>query len=198
MFTLKRKQWGMAAGLALLWSTGGHAANIFWLSPLGQQAAAGDVVSVDINPADNISFDLYMSFDDPTLGGGLDVTFDNAVVASPSFTFDSAFAAQTDLPLRTGTVLPGELNNISFGNFFDGIGGTNRVGTLSFDAAGFGSSAINLADNDFPSGPFYSATTFSQQQVAYYGSVVNVVPELPVAWMMAVGLGIMLARRAKT
>lgn len=150
---------------------------------------------IEIEVGDNVSLNLLMDFTgDATLGGGIDFHFDSDVLEfveftpNPSFPHDTAFLRQPDR--RAG----GVLNSLAFGNFA-GIS-AGQVGVLTFKGAAPGTSPVDPfmdgrpGDSDSVAGPFFSAVTFSQQDVEFTGAVITVVPE-PEAWALLVaGLGL--------
>lgn len=193
MHTRFKKKWQYLAVAACIWSGGAHAVNSIWLSPADQVIAPGTPATFTAQPGDVLQMGLYMNFDDPTLGGGVDISYDNNIVNFGTFTFDAALPPAFN---RNPDDLSGEVNGIAFGDFPNGIGGQHRIGTLTFDGGvGPGSAMLTLAANDAPAGGFFSATTFDAQAVDFYGAQVNVVPELPVAWLMAAGLSALLVRQ---
>jgi len=156
------------------------------------------------SPGETLQIDLLGDFTgDGTLGGGLDIFYDAAVIEFLGFDFGSATLALDPALSRTPDVLANELEGLGFGNFA-GIGGAGRVGTLSFKALAPGSTQLVLAVTDdlLKGGPFVSADTFGEQPVDLTAATVTVAPvPLPAAaWLMAgalAGLAVR-GRRAAT
>ena len=174
-----------AGALLVSFITTSQAATIS-LNPLSQDVALGNQVSLQLN----------MDFtDDPTLGGGLDIFFDNGLLSFVSFTFDPGLGddpcLQRQPDVLTPDVYTGQLSGLAFGNF-DGLSGPSPVGTLTFQTLDAGTAYFGMADNVAPVGPFYSAQTFDQQTVVYDASaVVNItaVPLPATLWFMLSGVG---------
>lgn len=153
----------------LLLGSNANAASIA-LSPSFNTGAPGDTVLFDI---------LYDFTDESTIGGGIDVFFDDSVLNFVNYTWsgvgDPGFARSPD-------VLPGELNGIAFGDFF-GISSAGLVGTLEFAidaAASAGFTSLFTAANDFPAGPFVSGVTFLPMEVDFFGAEIEIQPGMPV------------------
>jgi len=142
-----------AAGLILtaiivFSSTPAHAANI--ISPVPA------VLSVEVGS--EFVVDLIMSFDDVTVGGGVEVSFD-PLLSFVSFQFDPLFTANFGLtgPAPGEAVQPLE---IGFGWFLltpiGGETGTHTIGQLTFHADGeSASSFIRTASSALLPGPFF-------------------------------------------
>lgn len=141
---------------------------------------------------------LWMDFSaDPTLGGGIDITYDPGLLSFNGFSFDSAFLTHTDPTMTcpgamgcpTLNSVPGTVFDIAFGNFV-GLSGPSLVGTLSFTAVGTGTATISTTGTSGTAGPFVSATTYMPQTMNYTGTsiVVSSVPILPSVWLMISGL----------
>lgn len=152
------------------------------------------------SPGETLQIDLVGDFTgDGTLGGGLDIFYDAAVIEFLGFDFASATLSLDPALSRAPDELAGELEGLGFGNFA-GIAGAGRVGTLSFKALAAGSTQLVLAvtDNLLKGGPFVSADTFGEQAVDLSAASVTVAPvPLPAAaWLMAGGLaGVAMRRR---
>jgi len=172
-----------------------------------------EAASISLNPqvstvqiGSSFAVDLVMDFsDEATLGGGVDVNYDNGFAMFDSFTYDTSFLSIID-PLMT---CPGAgscasidqfntVSNIAFGNF-NGIGGIFTVGTLEFTAIAGGDIDLFLSSTLGQAGPFVSATTFSPMSVTYNGATVSAVPLPASIWLMMSGLGLLgLSRKKKT
>lgn len=126
-----------------------------------------------VNVGDTVVFDLIGNFDDdPTLGGGVDVLFDDSVLG-----FDSlVLSAIGDVTLlRNPDQFAGLLQGIAFGDY-NGIGGAGDflIGTLSFTALGAGSSDLILSESAGIAGGFYSAVTLNAQDPDFINGFVRV------------------------
>lgn len=168
--------------LALYMVSGQAQAATISLTPLNQNVVLGDQVTLQLN----------MDFgSDDTLGGGFDVFYNHSLLSFSSFTFNSGlgddhgFRRQPDFQLD-------KLNGIAFGNF-NGLGGSRMVGTFVFNTLGAGHVDISLAENNAPTGGFFSAITFDPQIVTYSGALVNVtsVPVPAAGWLLLSGLGVL-------
>lgn len=190
MFSLKIRKF-IFGSVATLLASVSHAATISLL-PSDQTVEIGS----------QLSLELHMDFTgDPTLGGGVDVFYNDSFFDFVSFTFNPLLG-DTDTSRRQPDELPGELNGLAFGND-SGFTGPALVGTFLFNVLGPEESLVfTLADNNVPAGGFFSADTFSPQAVTYQGASVTMINAVPVpaaAWLLGSGLGIfglMLRRRS--
>ncbi len=138
----------------------------------------------------SVSVDVFMDFSDaPTLGGGIDVFFDDSLLAFDSFSFDVAFGSETAFA-RAPTVSGGELDGIAFGNFA-GLSGPAVVGTIVFEALDIGVVDLMTALNDSVAGAFFSALTFRQQPVDFFGTSIQIVAANMVSEPYTLGLMLM-------
>jgi hypothetical protein len=133
---------------------------------------------------------LWLDFsDDPTLGGGIDVFYDDTLLDFIGFEFDATLG--DDLAFRRlPDVQAGELNGLAFGDF-NGLSGPARVGQFSFQALAEGEVTLGMAANDAPAGGFFSAVTFSAQSPQFIGAAVQVsaIPEPASYALFLMGLG---------
>ena len=163
----------------------------FTLACVSAQAATISLIPLNQNVVlgNTVALQLMMDFsDDATIGGGVDIFYDDSVLQFVSFVFDAglgddpAFRRQPD-------VLSGELNGLGFGDF-SGLSGPSLVGTFTFDTLASGSANFSLAENDYPVGAFYSAATYEVQLVGFQGAAIDVsaVPVPAAAWLLFSGL----------
>ena len=125
--------------------------------------------------------DLMMDFDtDATLGGGLELLYDNSLLQYESFELNPAL---NDDPAYRAGIAPvvnsdGSLKNgiLSFGHF-DGLSGSQKVGTITFtpsSAAAVGIAYVSLLNNAAPYGDFYGAASYVGQPVKYEDTTVSI------------------------
>ncbi len=156
------------------------------LSPSSVNAMEGDIVSLDL---------LAVFSDDPTLGGGIDIFYDQSVLRFDGFSFDTALDLDAGFS-RQPDVLANELEGIAFGNF-NGISDDGRVGTLTFTAISESANSpidIAITDNALAGGPFISGTDFTTvQTLDLTGSSVSVsaVPLPAAVWLFGSALGLL-------
>jgi hypothetical protein len=153
------------------------ALNIVRLVPSAAQVAPGATADVT----------LEIDFSDPTLGGGVEVTYDSARLGFLSFDFapglgdDPAFRLS---PASGSSAVPLVL---AFGSF-DGLGGALTIGTLHFEALSPGAAGLATGPNAQPAGPFVSAVSFDVQAVDFRGASLLVVPEPSSLSLLGVGV----------
>ncbi|MEK6749872.1 MAG: putative Ig domain-containing protein [Pseudomonadota bacterium] len=134
------------------------AANV-WLEPVDQYMYQGK----------QFAYNVYMDFsDDPTLGGGINIGFDNTKVQYISFLVNPQLGADPALA-RQPDSLTISLNGLGFGNF-DGLWGPSLIGTVTFSPIAQGTANFTVAENAQPLGRFYSVRLFSAQTVKYTGA----------------------------
>jgi hypothetical protein len=172
----------LAAALVVALAAPAAQALSLTLAPPTTNAVVGDSVTVDL---------LYDFATDPTIGGGVDLFYDDTILSFVSFTFNPAFPDDPDFR-RLPDVLADELNGLAFGEF-NGIGGTGVVGSFNFTVLDAGMTTLVLAENDTPAGGFFSAVSNNAQAVDFGTASVTAVPEPQVAAMMGVGLFVTLA-----
>lgn len=167
---------GFTAGAA-------RALNQISLTPISQEASLGETVLVT----------LQFQFDDATLGGGVDVVFDESVLGFVSFEFDEDFGDDPAFRLNPSDPMGGNRLVLGFGDFA-GLSGSRAVGTFTFDAIGLGTADLSTAPNTLPAGPFVSATSPSDPfEVKFEGGTVSVVPEPGTLGLLALGsVGLLL------
>jgi hypothetical protein len=131
----------------------------------------------DVGPNGTLVLDMFMDFtEEPTLGGGVDTTFDPAVLNFVSFVFDPALGDDPSFRRQPNLESPGVLNALAFGNF-DGLSGPSRVGTFTFSVnTVLGPTPITIAADqaDGVAGPFVSIITFLPMNVVFNSAQGNV------------------------
>ncbi len=179
-----------AAVLLLLSATAAQAAVgpwSIWLEPMLQEAQVG---------GDPVQMDLWMDFTgDATIGGGVDVTYNHAMLGFVSWTLNEALGSDASFT-RDPVEGMGLLDGIGFGNFGGlGGGGQTLVGTLQFVTLGTtGLALVDLAeDAGGAAGEFYSASSYNLQSPGFVGAevIINAVPLPAAVWMLLGGLGIL-------
>ncbi len=171
------------AGIWLSFAAGtARALNIVSLDPVTQDVSVGETVFVT----------MQIQFDEPTLGGGVDLLFDESVLAFVSFEFDPALGDDPAFRI-TPTAPVGNQLTLAFGDFA-GLAGSRAVGTFGFDAIGLGSANLTMASNALPAGPFISAMSPPDPlSVDFEGGTVNVIPEPGTLGLLAFGsVGLLL------
>ncbi|MEL7448709.1 MAG: hypothetical protein AAFN78_05840 [Pseudomonadota bacterium] len=145
------------AAAYLLCSGAAHAFGIFIVAP-----------STPISVGSEFDLQVWADFSqDPTLGGGFDIVYDDDALDFLSWTpepiGDPAFSRLPD-------VFPGFLEGIAFGDF-NGFTGPAQVGTLRFElvAPPMQSLLVELQETNSIAGPFLSVDTFTPQDVNYGG-----------------------------
>jgi len=148
------------------------------------------------------TFELWMDFTgDPTMGGGVDVVFDNFTNGN-QLSFNSytpeALGDTSLINVPTVNVNGKSLDTITFGDVNNGLEGPVLVGTLVFNALAAGDYTLSLIDSVDAAGFFSISGT--PQSPAYTSASLTVTPSavpLPAtAWLMLSGL-IGIAYRSK-
>jgi len=143
-----------------------------------------------------ISLDILMDFtDEPTVGGAIDVFYNESILSFQSFDFDSTTPGLDPVFNRLPEVLSGELEGIGFGSF-SGLSGPGIVGTLTFQVIGDGSAILNMAitDNNLAGGEFTSVSALGGGEkpkvlsVDFGSTEVRVVPVPAAIWLFGSGL----------
>jgi hypothetical protein len=156
-----------------------RALNLISLTPITQEASLGETVLVA----------LQIQFDDPTLGGGVDIVFDVSVLGFVSFEFDAGLGDDPAFRLTPSDPAGGNRLVLGFGDFA-GLAGSRTVGTFTFDAVGPGTASLTTVSNALPAGPFISAASPPDLLlVEFEGSTVEVVPEPGTLGLLALGSG---------
>jgi hypothetical protein len=163
---------GLPAGAA-------RALNLISLTPVVDDVSVGETVLVLVQ----------MQFDDSTIGGGIEVLFDQSILEFSGFDFDPGLGDDPAFRLMPSTPAPGQPLVLGFGEF-SGLGGTRDIGTLRFEALGLGVANLTAADNGLPVGPFVSAVSPPDLLlVDFEGSTVTVVPEPGTLALLILGSG---------
>jgi hypothetical protein len=154
-----------------------------------------DPTELTVTEGDTFTIQMVMNFDDPTIGGGLEVTYD-PLVSFISFDFDAGLGDTPPFRMPAtdnDTTQPLELG---FGFFPTPASGQRVVGTFTFRAEGVGTAQfVTLAPSGLIPGPFYGPldpmnpmdVTFGSSAVTIVAAQ-NVVPEPSATLLMFVGL----------
>lgn len=146
--------------------------NILFFTLPGQSSPISQVSATAQEP---LFLDLHMSFEDTTIGGGIDLIFDPGVLSFIDGVFDDGlgddpdFRCPNDPPAQIDCTLKGP-NFVSFGGY-PGITGDHLVVSLEFFATSTGNSPID----------FTVTSTFSDTS----GQPIEV-PEPGLAWVAAI------------
>ena len=171
---------------------------IVYISLIGGSQAANSLSLIASTPTvtagSQATFELWMDFTgDATLGGGVDVIFENFIIGN-QLNFSSytpeilGDALLIDVPIVN---MNGKsLDRITFGDFTNGLEGPALVGTLVFDTLVAGNFNLSLIDSVDASGFFSISGT--PQSPTYTPASLTVTPSavpLPTAaWLMLIGL----------
>lgn len=157
--------------------------------------------SAEINLSEGTAtLELFMDFrDNPTVGGGIDLTATGAVSLLefvPSDYFKGIGPSPVPDPAFTGfgtDNADGDLE-IHFGNF-SGLTGVNKLGDLVLSLNSVGPGNLNIAINSL-FGDFFSIGG-AQQDVALSGASLQVVPVPAAAWLFVSALGVLGGARLR-
>lgn len=126
---------------------GAQGGNVLFFSHLGQLEP---LYQISVVNQDQLFLDLNMSFNDETVGGGIDLVFDSAVLALVEVVFDAGLGDDPEFRCPTDPAAANPVDCslsgpdfVSFGGFFP-ITGDRRVATLEFAAIATGTSAIDF------------------------------------------------------
>jgi hypothetical protein len=171
---------------------------IVYISSIGGSQASNSLSLTAINSTvtagSQATFELWMDFTgDSTLGGGVDVIFDNFIngnqLSFNSYTpeiLGDTFLINEPFVNTNGKSLDG----ITFGDVNNGLEGPALVGTLVFDTLVDGNYTLSLIDS-IDAGGFFSISG-TPQSPAYTTANLTVTPSavpLPAAaWLMLSGL----------
>ena len=171
---------------------------IVYISLIGGSQAANSLSLIASTPTvtagSQATFELWMDFTgDATLGGGVDVIFENFIIGNqlnfssytPEILGDTSLI---NVPIVNANGK--SLDGITFGDFNNGLEGPAWVGTLVFDTLVDGNYTFSLIDN-VDAGGFFSLSG-TPQAPAYTPASLTVTPSavpLPTtAWLMLSGL----------
>lgn len=176
-----KKLLGVFFAVNLLAGISSATANTIWLEPASLSTGPGSVITLT----------LHMDFTDTTIGGGVDLFYDDSVLDFVSFVFNPPFDwCSYCLPPDD---LPGEVNGIWIHDPLGAvISGHHIIGTFTFNTLTPGSTALWMADNDFPVGPFWDMSRSYVLPVNYAGAEVLVTPLPAAAWLMFAGLSLLV------
>jgi hypothetical protein len=189
--------------------TRSFAAAVFMSAFSSAQAVSLSLVSStpSVTIGDTIELQVLMDFsDDPTVGGGFDIIFDDdpsdsrklVSYVSETYLTDTTLGSDPDLtrddnpavldPANRVDVETDRLAGAAFGDF-GGLAGPATVGTLSFiaDAAGAAVFSLDASTSDAVGG-FFSAGSFDEQFPDFNGTTVTVVPIPAALWLFGSGL----------
>ena len=137
-------------------------------------------------PSESVVFEVWMDFEQVTIGGGFDIEFDPEVLSFESWT--GADLGDPDFQ-RDPDVFDGLLGGIAFGDF-GGITGLNLIGTLKFsvlpDVPAGVTTAIELSQRFCFQCEFVDLNTFQIIDVDFIGAELKIVP-LPAGVVLFAG-----------
>ena len=154
-----------------------------------------DPSAVSVNEGETFAIQLKMNFTDPTVGGGVEISYD-AMVEFVSFDFNQTMFSNPMLNMGPADNDPNQPLEVGFGAFFMappfGITGEHVVGTMTFRALGTGHTQfITSAASPLGTvpGPFYGPGATTPLAVSFGTSAVTVVvPEPSTAVLLSLGL----------
>lgn len=157
--------------------------------------------SAQINLSEGTAtLELFMDFrDNPTVGGGIDLTVTGAVSLLeflPSDYFKGIGPSPVPDPAFTGfgsDNADGDLE-IHFGNF-SGLTGVNKLGDLVLSLNSVGAGDLAIGFNTFYGG-FFGTNGFGQD-VSLFGASLQVVPVPAAAWLFVSALGVLGVARVR-
>jgi len=180
-----------------------------YISAIGGAQAVSLTLSAANSPVtvgSQAIFNLWMDFTgDPTLGGGVDVLFDNFTngnqLSFASYTPNTALGDSALINVPAVNAAGNSLEAITFGDVINGLEGPSLVGTLVFNTLVAGTYSLSLVDSGLAGG-FYSISAGAPPQYPVYTSasvtvdpsVVGPVPEPATLWLIAGGLAGMAFR----
>ena len=179
---------------------------IVYMSSMSGAQAADSLSLITSNPTvtagSQATFELWMDFTgDPTMGGGVDVVFDNFTNGN-QLSFNSytpeALGDTSLINVPTVNVNGKSLDTITFGDVNNGLEGPVLVGTLVFNALVAGDYTLSLIDSVDAAGFFSISGTPQFPTYTSASLTVNpsAVPLPATAWLMLSGL-IGIAYRSK-
>jgi len=153
------------------------------VSSLGTISVQLTVTSDAVSFGEELTVDLHMESNDrPSTGGGLNINYDTALLDFVSFTpnpalvLDSAFGREPDITTEGVT-----LNGLAFGEF-EGLSGSQLIGTLTFNPLSTGTVDLALSDNSTPMGTFYMVDGSVPATINYTGTSITITDNaVPVA-----------------
>ena len=192
-YTMKKSKNFIFRFLLLAVFSTGASASLVTFDNLNLTPTVGNTFTVDIL-AD------FSGVGEATLGGSIDIFYDENVLSFQSFSFLSNTLSLDSFLSRTPDDQPGELEGLAFSNgTFAGISTAGIVGTITFTAISIGDFDITIADSDLlaAGGPFRDLD--NNIMTVGFGSsnvVVSAVPVPAAAWFFGSALfGLFAVRR---
>lgn len=185
MIKIKRLFLRLVIVAACISSIGGAQAATITLNAINSPLTVGSLAT----------FELWMDFtDDSTLGGGVDVLFDN-FTNNNQLSFNSytpeAIGDTSFINMPTLNLAGNRLEGITFGSF-DGLKGSMLVGTLVFNTLVAGNYSLSLIDSLEAGG--FSSITGANQAPDYISATLAVDPAIAAVpipatgWLLLAGL----------